>query len=109
MTPLQSRVYPRVCGGNIDGEAQQMAREGLSPRVRGKHWYLCIKSFISRSIPACAGETSIDYGINIAEAVYPRVCGGNGRRPVLCLHQGGLSPRVRGKHKIGFPDLDKSL
>ena len=32
----QGRVYPRVCGGNMDAVAWYADWPGLSPRVRGK-------------------------------------------------------------------------
>ena len=38
MTPRRNcrcAVYPRVCGGTIDGLTPAQAAEGLSPRVRG--------------------------------------------------------------------------
>ena len=31
------KVYPRVCGGSVGGRRGRLVKQGLSPRVRGKH------------------------------------------------------------------------
>ena len=72
-----SKVYPRVCGGNSYRTRKGKSWKGLSPRVRGKrsphqHTGLCV-----RSIPACAGETRAGRTSTLWYRVYPRVCGGN--------------------------------
>ena len=76
---------------------------GLSPRVRGnrrhngggfKHW---------RSIPACAGEPWASRRRPPAPGVYPRVCGGTGRRKPVTPVVPGLSPRVRGNRWWPIP------
>ena len=75
------RVYPRVCGGNVPPLPTSPAGKGLSPRVRGKRSSCASLLYGARSIPACAGETSVkqfDVGGN---GVYPRVCGGNKSQP----------------------------
>ena len=69
-------VYPRVCGGTLEGDDKREWEKGLSPRVRGEP----LKPRSTRSITA----------------VYPRVCGGTFERGVKCLCAHGLSPRVRG-------------
>ena len=51
-----------------------------------------------RSIPACAGEAPAMNASRNATKVYPRVCGGSPGPEFLALLDGGLSPRVRGKH-----------
>ena len=71
------RVYPRVCGGNLTTVLFRVLLSGLSPRVRGKHNRANHLNIHRRSIPACAGETTIAPHRNIAKRVYPRVCGGN--------------------------------
>ena len=57
VTPRHRRVYPRVCGGNPNAELGVTARQGLSPRVRGKPPVGVRRAPHLRSIPACAGET----------------------------------------------------
>ena len=51
-----------------------------------------------RSIPACAGETPRRATPRSRTRVYPRVCGGNTVFRPTRHDNGGLSPRVRGKH-----------
>ena len=90
-------VYPRVCGGNGELPNNSRATGGLSPRVRGKHYYFQLWQPTKRSIPACAGETVGDDGLSACAEVYPRVCGGNFVWGHIPSGFGGLSPRVRGK------------
>ena len=100
MWPRPSRVYPRVCGGTWDLVRRYIGRQGLSPRVRGNlHRIACVLPK-QRSIPACAGEPSPHGVPDVPAEVYPRVCGGTGRRPYQRLAQGGLSPRVRGNRGV---------
>ena len=51
-------VYPRVGGGNIAARHFIFAREGLSPRGRGKPSNRVAQRTTQRSIPAWAGETT---------------------------------------------------
>ena len=90
-------VYPRVCGGNVRMPNADLAKAGLSPRVRGKRSHLRMRWPSAGSIPACAGETSSPSYPMWRPKVYPRVCGGNVASDVKTLVDGGLSPRVRGK------------
>jgi len=91
------RVYPRVCGGNPKWRKYMCINNGLSPRVRGKHFILCCHIPSLGSIPACAGETVSQSKIRLPQGVYPRVCGGNLVRLDGISDVDGLSPRVRGK------------
>ena len=93
----ESKVYPRVCGGNILGRGHISGGQGLSPRVRGK--LLKAQGFAdaARSIPACAGETAGAGSHPADNEVYPRVCGGNLPAGDGLAARAGLSPRVRGK------------
>ena len=96
-TVADGGVYPRVCGGNFLPLTPPLLAEGLSPRVRGKLFLIVCGVLDGRSIPACAGETSLRNHLLRAERVYPRVCGGNWHRLARRRIAGGLSPRVRGK------------
>ena len=49
-------VYPRVCGGTILDLAEREQLPGLSPRVRGNQDLRQHVLYLTRSIPACAGE-----------------------------------------------------
>ena len=57
-----------------------------------------------RSIPAWAGETGQSARRRPAQWVYPRVGGGNDRKPPPPLYISGLSPRGRGKHLVGVKE-----
>ena len=77
---------------------------GLSPRMRGHHFFLVRLLRAGRSIPADAGAPR-QYAEHLeVERVYPRGCGGtyqhNPRRSVIP----GLSPRMRG-HQSGTPPM----
>ena len=91
------QVYPRVCGGSAFAGCGHRNPRGLSPRVRGKHRVEHPQHHQPGSIPACAGEASPAAREQVFPAVYPRVCGGSGRRPSFISWNSGLSPRVRGK------------
>ena len=94
-------VYPRVCGGSRGRASRQMLNAGLSPRVRGKlgnhRWSLSSAG----SIPACAGEAPFRCFGRIRRRVYPRVCGGSCCGGCCGGGGFGLSPRVRGKLRVG--------
>ena len=90
-------VYPRVCGGSVGSAGFNIPIQGLSPRVRGKRVPPPKSIAYGRSIPACAGEAPRDFITPPAPGVYPRVCGGSGRRQSQSQPNHGLSPRVRGK------------
>ena len=49
-------VYPRVCGGTNELDADRSVLGGLSPRVRGNHALDEGLRLSEGSIPACAGE-----------------------------------------------------
>ena len=94
---MDAPVYPRVGGGNEQNAFNHRTPSGLSPRGRGKpleHPYLGI---IQRSIPAWAGETSVNRESLVRVAVYPRVGGGNKPCRTPLKPARGLSPRGRGK------------
>ena len=96
--PVQSRVYPRVCGGTDSICLLPRYHRGLSPRVRGNPHDGVDGQWSVGSIPACAGEPSGSRGESSWRRVYPRVCGGTrSTRPSTLLAK-GLSPRVRGNH-----------
>ena len=77
---LETRVYPRACGGNFRTSQSQLRQVGLSPRMRGKRVLLFGFSPSGRSIPAHAGETIKTGSRPTCIQVYPRACGGNPRK-----------------------------
>ena len=94
------KVYPRVCGGSGASPAANQPQRGLSPRVRGKPTSIWALTPAARSIPACAGEARINGMAAHANEVYPRVCGGSWQTTWRKPAAYGLSPRVRGKHRV---------
>ena len=90
-------VYPRVYGGNEAASVEINNDEGLSPRVRGKHFLINPPLPQLRSIPACTGETIRQAVERLIRQVYPRVYGGNEEADSETVRRKGLSPRVRGK------------
>ena len=94
--PVPPGVYPRVCGGTYGHSRHRRQCEGLSPRVRGNRQRRSATAPLPRSIPACAGEPLAGTLPHDSVPVYPRVCGGTSLARRLCVHAGGLSPRVRG-------------
>ena len=100
-TPPRAGVYPRVCGGTPSVPHVGVVIRGLSPRVRGNRRRCGRTCPGRRSIPACAGEPlPLPLG-NVSPRVYPRVCGGTGKRGCEYMMSPGLSPRVRGNHVPG--------
>ena len=97
-------VYPRVCGGTVQGCVVHIVNRGLSPRVRGNPQirHPALRHF--RSIPACAGEPSIDAISGLTGTVYPRVCGGTVSNSPCLGMMVGLSPRVRGNPRTRCSD-----
>ena len=59
-----------------------------------------------RSIPACAGEPSDISSNSTMTWVYPRVCGGTSASSWIDGIEKGLSPRLRGNLRSGFPSSD---
>ena len=98
-TGASSRVYPRVGGGNRTRLPSSDARQGLSPRGRGKPDHICGCIRSTRSIPAWAGETICVSVAGSCYKVYPRVGGGNYRMYDRRASLAGLSPRGRGKRR----------
>ena len=94
-------------GGNAPDYAADMDAMGLSPRGRGKRYYIDTSSAPSRSIPAWAGETLLILLIMRRLGVYPRVGGGNGNAMTRIKRWFGLSPRGRGKQFRVLDDGDR--
>ena len=95
-----AQVYPRVCGGTAHVRGFRTAAHGLSPRVRGNPVDACRHSVQYGSIPACAGEPAKSPTARRPFTVYPRVCGGTEYDADVGTSTEGLSPRVRGNHRV---------
>ena len=86
-------------------------RGGLSPPVRGSHFEIEAGPNLWGSIPARAGEPSPLERSGAVTQVYPRPCGGaresGGRQDA----DRGLSPPVRGSHRLQLAEslADRSI
>ena len=89
-------VYPRVCGGTLQGIRAGGGSSGLSPRMRGNPVLAHSGPEQAGSIPAYAGEPRAAVSWRPGSPVYPRVCGGTWLCRHSCQTGGGLSPRMRG-------------
>ena len=92
-------VYPRECGGTHVGIGDRVARQGLSPRVRGNRLHGLALPPEPGSIPASAGEPPKDSSTGCRNGVYPRECGGTSLPIGDIDRHSGLSPRVRGNRR----------
>ena len=70
------RVYPRECGGAAYSLGSSSTHAGLSPRVRGSPRGRFKGRKGVGSIPASAGEPSVNAIRTWYRGVYPRECGG---------------------------------
>ena len=84
-------VYPRACGGTINGMPLIVCENGLSPRVRGNQLRRPHRQ--------------------PHRGVYPRACGGTPWPPGRERPTRGLSPRVRGNPALGsrYPEQGGSI
>ncbi len=93
------RVDPRVGGGDPPVRLGLETANGRSPRGRGRHVGLLLVEPPQRSIPAWAGETSLEYLRPSIDLVDPRVGGGDSSRRRVISGSSGRSPRGRGRHR----------
>ena len=90
--------HPRACGENHVIEWDSGCAVGTSPRMRGKLSSNSAVGARRRNIPAHAGKTIRgQHGLQQREE-HPRACGENCLPRSCAPHQGGTSPRMRGKH-----------
>ena len=97
-----STDYPRVCGEAVLIAQGVNLEQGLSPRVRGSRHSAPRATAPPRIIPACAGKPYSAHAPAAAPTDYPRVCGEAERPPNDRFDAVGLSPRVRGSHRVGL-------
>ena len=100
-TPQRERaarleVYPRPRGGTGHTVFGHNAAGGLSPPTRGNLPVRVEARRPPRSIPAHAGEPTVDTALTNRYGVYPRPRGGTSMRTQKPIAAGGLSPPTRG-------------
>ena len=113
-------VYPRVRGEYLRTESAPYRTEGLSPRARGIQRAGPAGRRLTRSIPACAGNTVRAELRSRTARVYPRVrgeylrcsgakftpqgsipaCAGNTFGPTETARESEVYPRVRGEYRV---------
>ena len=96
--PIRARtpVHPRVCGEQLLHAAGNQFGNGSSPRVRGTDHAFRPSVFVTRFIPACAGNRFFARSSRYRSPVHPRVCGEQSFPVIRNLVPAGSSPRVRG-------------
>ena len=92
-------AHPRVCGENGIEVAALGAKDGSSPRVRGKPDSRQARYQLTGLIPACAGKTEGPDRAREIVPAHPRVCGENRSAVHDPPAVPGSSPRVRGKRE----------
>ena len=106
-TATPNQVYPRVYGGTFYNTGKERIETGLSPRVRGNHFFGVHSLGQVGSIPACTGEPGWWRTCAPSGGVYPRVYGGTWIEMEEKTGKRGLSPRVRGnRRRRAARDLD---
>ena len=93
-------VYPRECGAAQARSWAGTRLSGLSPRVRGSPSRNDCSGDFLRSIPASAGQPCNFPIAYFCSGVYPRECGAALSKRSMTVCSRGLSPRVRGSHKV---------
>ena len=93
----QPWAHPRACGENWRAVSAAAARDGSSPRVRGKRDSVKPLADGGGLIPARAGKTGPARMPSARRRAHPRACGENLVLRGFVLSAGGSSPRVRGK------------
>ena len=70
--------------------------------MRGNPWLTEQAIGHRGSIPAHAGQPTLQYESKVVLSVYPRACGATFYRPPATANQAGLSPRMRGNLVIAI-------
>ena len=95
-------VHPRVRGEHSGGLMRRTGCRGPSPRARGTLAPAARSRRMSRSIPACAGNTDRRVQSTASTAVHPRVRGEHRTGCRFTASPAGPSPRARGtRHPRG--------
>ena len=90
--------HPRVCGEHGSRGKNGRGVSGSSPRVRGTLTAYNLFEYLTRIIPACAGNTPARPVAGPRRADHPRVCGEHKMPQHFSRAVFGSSPRVRGTH-----------
>ena len=97
--------HPRACGANRRLNCPTAFCPGSSPRMRGKQCGIRVGDGQRRIIPAHAGQTNRCLRCRPSRPDHPRACGANTPANLLTVWRYGSSPRMRGKHSVGFAQV----
>ena len=89
-------VHPRACGEHVALQGHPGEKAGSSPRMRGTRRFAEPIAFVSRFIPAHAGNTWMPWQKRFWSSVHPRACGEHPHYHLLIFNYNGSSPRMRG-------------
>ena len=95
-------IQPRVCGENGTNHCWIRSSPDTTPRVRGKRTTYHQVYHAARYNPACAGKTMFPRFPMLITSIQPRVCGENSWFRKAWIVDDDTTPRVRGKHIMGF-------
>ena len=101
-----STAHPRACGENSKTIHPSSAKEGSSPRMRGKRRPEVNQGSRRGLIPAHAGKTERCSSRTFRGPAHPRACGENSLRASEPQEQLGSSPRMRGKQRLDKGQLE---
>ena len=103
-------AHPRSRGENLVHSSKTAVPQGSSPLTRGKLGCGFELGEIRGLIPAHAGKTETDEGIEIEARAHPRSRGENGKAEAVAKDAGGSSPLTRGKlHRELSAQVDDGL
>ena len=96
LEPLMISVYPRWRGEHKRSKSSFKCIDGLSPLARGTHFCQTFVCYLSRFIPAGAGNTHLAAWVQRLLTVYPRWRGEHNFLHDWITVRTGLSPLARG-------------
>ena len=95
--------HPRSCGEHQMGQVAELSGIGSSPLMRGTRSKYLEGIFLSRIIPAHAGNTTFDVIHTSNSSDHPRSCGEHQCLGDVFRQVSGSSPLMRGTLHLLFP------
>ncbi len=95
-TPSTKRVHPRIRGAALSCKRRTPTGEGPSPHTRGSRVVPLHVQPVFGSIPAYAGQPSLEWIHSVSDRVHPRIRGAAGGGCGRAVAAEGPSPHTRG-------------